>query len=205
MGNIWQAFFRGQLLLSTVVGVITGGILWLLGMPGALILGIIAGALEVIPNIGPVLAMIPAVIVALIQGSDLLQIGNLQFALLVVGVYFVIQQLENQLLVPRIIGDSVNLHPIVVLCGVVVGASVAGVLGAFLAAPVIASSRVVGSYVHAKLLDYDPIRKRAPAAERNLRPYVYRRVVIPEEEKAEVEEQTGAAATGSEFGSTAAQ
>jgi predicted PurR-regulated permease PerM len=210
MGNIWQAFFRGQLLLSTLIGLITGGILWLLGMPGALILGIIAGSLEVIPNIGPVLAMIPAVIVALVQGSDLLQIGNLQFALLIVGVYFVIQQLENQLLVPRIIGDSVNLHPIVVLCGVVVGASVGGILGAFLAAPIIASGRVVGRYVHAKLLDYDPIRTRTPVAERKPHAYVYRRVVIPEEEKAEVEkveveQKSSPAATGSEFGSTATQ
>lgn len=206
MGSIWQAFFRGQLLLSTLIGVVTGGILWLLGMPGALILGMIAGTMEVIPNIGPVLAMIPAVIVALVQGSDLLQIGNLQFALLIVGVYFVIQQLENQLLVPRIIGDSVNLHPIVVLCGVVVGASVGGILGAFLAAPVIASSRVVGSYVHAKLLDYDPIRKRAREAQRKPNSYVYRRVVIPEAEKpvvAEVEQSGTAAAASNEFGSTA--
>ncbi len=206
MGNIWQAFFRGQLLLSLLVGVVTWAILSLLGMPGALILGLIAGALEVIPNIGPVLAMIPAVIVGLIQGSNLLDIGNLQFALLIVGVYFVIQQLENQLLVPRIIGDSVHLHPIVVLCGVVVGASVAGVLGALLAAPVIASSRVVGSYVHAKLLDYDPIRNRTAETKKLQHQYVYRRVVIAEPEHSEENEpsqaQTGAQTSG-ELGSTA--
>ncbi|MBX3002079.1 MAG: AI-2E family transporter [Caldilineaceae bacterium] len=207
MGQIWQAFFRGQLILAIVIGVVTGGILALLGMPGALILGIIAGALEVIPNIGPVLAMIPAVIVALIQGSNVLDIGNIQFALLVVGVYFVIQQLENQLLVPRIIGTSVNLHPIVVLCGVVVGASVAGILGAFLAAPIVATLRVVGSYVHAKLLDYPPFFvTRAARAER--RPYVYRRVVIPDQEVEEISEEdasdTVTKASG-KFGSTAAR
>jgi predicted PurR-regulated permease PerM len=207
MGQIWQSFFRGQLILSTVIGVVTGGILALLGMPGALILGIIAGAMEVIPNIGPVLAMIPAVIVALIQGSDVLVIGNLQFALLVMGVYFVIQQLENQLLVPRIIGTSVNLHPIVVLCGVVVAASVGAILGAFLAAPIVASLRVIGSYVHAKLLDYPPFFV-TQAAEVERRPYVYRRVVIPDQEIEETSEEgssTAPAKASGEFGSTAAR
>jgi predicted PurR-regulated permease PerM len=207
MSHIWQSFFRGQLILSIIIGVVTGGILALLGMPGALILGIIAGALEVLPNVGPVLAMIPAVIVALLQGSEVLDIGPVQFALLIVGVYFVIQQLENQLLVPRIIGTSVNLHPIVVLCGVVVGASVGGILGALLAAPIVASLRVVGSYVHAKLLDYPPFfMVRAPESER--RPYVYRRVVIPDQEAAEENEEgasPAAAKASGEFGSTAAR
>jgi predicted PurR-regulated permease PerM len=189
MGHIWQAFFRGQLLLSLIIGVVTWGVLRLLGMPGALILGIIAGSLEIIPTVGPVLAMIPAVIVALIQGSTVLEIGNFEFALLIVGVYFVVQQLENQLLVPRIIGTSVNLHPIVVLCGVVVGASMGGLLGAFLAAPIIATLRVVGSYVHAKLLDHPPFLNAKLAAETHGEPFVYRRVVIPSEEPDEDEER----------------
>jgi predicted PurR-regulated permease PerM len=209
MGKIWQSFFRGQLILSIVIGVVTWGILSLLGMPGALLLGIIAGALEVIPNIGPVLAMIPAVIVALIQGSTVLEIGNLQFALLTVGVYFVIQQLENQLLVPRIIGTSVNLHPIVVLCGVVVGASISGILGAFLAAPIIASLRVVGSYVHAKLLDYPPFFNHGHTSREQHRPYVYRRVVIPEAEEEDLADEesqsTARSQSSGELGSTAAR
>jgi predicted PurR-regulated permease PerM len=182
MGHIWQAFFRGQLILSLIIGFVTWGVLRLLGMPGALILGIIAGSLEIIPTVGPVLAMIPAVIVALVQGSTVLEIGNFEFTLLIIGVYFVIQQLENQLLVPRIIGTSVNLHPIVVLCGVVVGASLGGLLGAFLAAPIVATLRVVGSYVHAKLLDHPPFLNAKLAAETHGQPFVYRRVVIPDEE-----------------------
>jgi hypothetical protein len=71
-----------------------------------------------------------------------------------------IQQLENNILVPRIIGDSVNLHPIIVICAVAVGLTTAGILGALLAPPVAASFRVVGSYVHAKLLDYPPFEGR---------------------------------------------
>lgn len=181
---IWQAFFRGQIILCLVIGVTTWLALELAGMPGALILGILAGALEVVPNLGPTMAMIPAVIVALIQGSDVLRpygIDNVSFALITVAIYFIIQQLENNIVVPRVIGDSVNLHPVIVICGVVVGFSVANILGAFLAAPVIASLRVVGGYLHAKLLDYPPFQDgRFVRKQRRL---TYRRVVKGEELK----------------------
>jgi predicted PurR-regulated permease PerM len=166
MGTVWSSFFRGQLLLSVTVGLLTWGVLTLLQMPGALILGILAGLLEVIPNIGPILAMIPSIIIALIYGSpvmDAVGINNFGFALIIVAIYFVIQQLENNILVPRIIGSSVNLHPIVVIIGVAVGLNVAGILGALLAAPILASLRVLGSYIHAKLLDYQPFFGSDPA------------------------------------------
>ncbi len=188
IGRIWHAFFRGQLALSTIMGLATWGVLSALGMPGALILGILAGVLEVIPNVGPVLAMIPAVIVALIQGSTTLDLGNLQFALLIIGVYFVLQQLENQLLVPRIIGSSVHLHPVVVMCGILVGASVGGILGAFLAAPTIASGRVIGRYLHAKLLDQPPpfmVEAPGPPAADQV---VHRTVIQLDEDPAQGEE-----------------
>ena len=161
IGHIWQAFFRGQIILSLVIGTTTWLALEAAGMPGALILGILAGTLEIVPNLGPTLAMIPAVIVALIQGSDVLGplgIDNVSFALITIAIYFIIQQLENNIVVPRVIGDSVNLHPVVVICGVVVGLNVGGILGAFLAAPVLASLRVIGGYIHAKLLDYPPFQ-----------------------------------------------
>lgn len=195
VGRIWQSFFRGQLILSLVIGFTMYGVLNLMGMRGALILAIVAGAFEVMPNIGPILAAIPAVIVALIQGSTALEISNLNFALLTIGVYFVVQQLENQLLVPRIIGTSVNLHPVVVLSGVVVGASVGGVLGAFLAAPVIASLRVVGSYLRAKLLDEELPFAADRMTVRSPRRIIYRRVVRPEPEEAPEEESKAGSAT----------
>lgn len=181
IGLVWQAFLRGQLILSIVVGVTTWMALSLVGMPGALIFGLLAGLLEVIPNLGPVLAAIPAVITALIQGSSALEplgISNIGFALITVGIYFIIQQLENNILVPRIIGDSINLHPIVVICAVAVGLSVGGILGALLAPPVVATFRVIGSYTHAKLLDYPPFVGRALPA---TRPRTYRRQVTGRE------------------------
>ncbi|MEI2693342.1 MAG: AI-2E family transporter [Anaerolineae bacterium] len=154
---VWKSFFRGQILLSLVVGFIVFIATSLLGLPGALVLGLLAGVLEVIPNLGPVIALIPAVLVALVQGSNFLPVSNLAFALIVVLVYTLIQQIENNFLVPRIMGQSLKLHPIFVLVGVVVGASFAGILGAFLAAPVLASLKVLGIYAHAKLIDQDPL------------------------------------------------
>ena len=181
IANVWQSFLRGQLILSITVGVTTWLALTLVGMPGALIFGILAGLLEVVPNLGPILAMIPAVITALLQGSDVMRdvgINNLGFALITVGIYFLIQQLENNILVPRIIGDSINLHPIIVICAVAVGLTTGGILGALLAPPVVATFRVVGSYVHAKLLDYPPFLGR-PLPDN--RPRTYRRKVTGRE------------------------
>ena len=153
---IWNAFFRSQLVLCAVVGAVVGATMQVVGVRNALILGIIAGVLEIIPNIGPAIAAIPAVLIAYFQGSTYLSLSNGWFALLVVGLYLVIQQLENNILVPRIIGRSLNLHPLVVIIGAIAGASLAGVLGMFLAAPMLASLRIVGKYIYCKLLDLEP-------------------------------------------------
>ncbi len=198
MGYVWSSFFRGQLLLSLTVGFLTWGVLALLQMPGALILGILAGLLEVIPNIGPILAMIPSVIIALIYGSPVMDaagINNFGFALIIVAIYFVIQQLENNILVPRIIGSSVNLHPIVVIIGVAVGLNVAGILGALLAAPILASLRVLGGYVHAKLLDYQPFFGPDPATLPQ-EEITYRRVVHGDD----LQEDRAVSAEGNAYG-----
>ncbi|MGQ9552796.1 MAG: AI-2E family transporter [Anaerolineae bacterium] len=156
MGQIWQSFFRGQVVLSLVVGTVSGLTMAIVGVSNAFVLGLLAGLLEVIPNFGPVIAAIPAVILALLKGSSWLPLGNFWFALLVAGLYVLIQQVENNYLVPRIIGGSVKLHPMVVLVGAIAGARLAGVLGIFLAAPVLASGRVLLAYVYGKLLDQEP-------------------------------------------------
>ncbi len=158
---IWNAFFRSQLVLCAVIGTLVGVTMRVVGVSNALILGIIAGVLEIIPNIGPAISAIPAVLIAYFQGSTYLPLSNGWFALLVIGLYVVIQQLENNILVPRIIGRSLNLHPLVVIVGAIAGANLAGILGIFLAAPILASLRIVGNYVYCKLLDLEPGELRA--------------------------------------------
>ncbi|MFQ6057569.1 MAG: AI-2E family transporter [Anaerolineae bacterium] len=172
INDIWNAFFLGQIILCLVVGVVTGTALWIVGIRSAFILGLVAGILEIIPGLGPTLSAIPAVILALLQGSTRLSISPPWFALLVAGLYALIQQVENNVLVPRIIGRSVNLHPLVVLLGVVAGASVAGILGIFLAAPVLATARILGRYTYGKLLEREPPVEVAGEEERVREPEV---------------------------------
>jgi predicted PurR-regulated permease PerM len=139
---------------------IIGTVTWIgnaaLGLPGAFALGVIAGIMELIPNLGPFLAAIPAVIVALIQGSTYIGVSHWIFALIIIGFYVLVQQFENTFVVPRILGDAVNLHPLVVMLGVLIGANVAGILGALLAAPVIASGREIVRYLYQKILGEEP-------------------------------------------------
>ena len=155
VGVLWDSFFRGLLLLSVTVGVMTGALTWLVGVKNALLLGILAGLLEVVPTIGPLIALIPAVAVAYFQGSAHLPIANGWFALLVIGLYALIQQVENIFLAPRILGGSVKIHPLVVLVGAIGGYAIGGIVGAFLAAPVIGTLKILGEYLYRKLTEVE--------------------------------------------------
>jgi predicted PurR-regulated permease PerM len=156
--RVWNGFFRGELTLMLVIGVMTTIGLTVLGVPGALYLGIIAGLLEIVPTMGPIIATVPAVIVALVQGSATLPVSHLVLAGVIILFYLLVQQIENNFIVPRVLGEAVELPPLIVMTGVIVGASVGGILGALLATPVIATGREVLRYIHRKLLDQDPIQ-----------------------------------------------
>jgi predicted PurR-regulated permease PerM len=156
--RVWNAFFHGELTLMLVVGAMTTIGLAALGVPGALYLGIIAGLLEILPNIGPIIATVPAVIVALIQGSVYLPINHLAFAGLIILFYVLVQQVENNLIVPRVLGTALELSPLIVMTGIIVGASVSGILGALLATPVIATGREVLHYIYRKMLGQEPFQ-----------------------------------------------
>ncbi len=156
INRVWHAFFRGQLTLSLVIGGVTLAVGVMIGLPNPLALAIIAGVMEAVPTIGPIIAAIPAVILAMTLGSSVLPVDNLTFAFITIIAYALIQQAENVLIVPRIMGSALELHPMVVLVGVVIGASFAGILGIFLAAPTLATLKVILAYAHAKILDVDP-------------------------------------------------
>ncbi|MGQ9784870.1 MAG: AI-2E family transporter [Anaerolineae bacterium] len=160
--QVWIAYLRGQLLLCCIIGVAVGLGTAMLGLRGAVLLGILAGVLEVLPTIGPVTAAIPAVIIALVQGSSVLPVSNFFFAVLVALFYWVIQQLENNIIVPRVIGNAIKVHPILVMAAVVIGASVAGIFGALIASPILATGRVLAHYVYCKLLDTSPFPSEQP-------------------------------------------
>jgi len=162
IARVWTGYLSGQLLVAVIVGILTGLIMWALGMPGALIIGVIGGFLNIIPTFGPIFASVVAAAVALVQGSTRFNVSNLVFALIVVGAYAVIQQLESNLITPRVLGGAVDVSPLAILIGILVGFAAAGVLGAIVAVPVVATGREVLQYVLAKLRDEDPFPDGPP-------------------------------------------
>jgi len=133
LGN-WM---RGQALLAIIIGFASYIVLSILGIKYALALAVLAGILEIIPIIGPILAGITALIVAYFTGSSWITI------LLTAVSYLAIQQLENQFLVPKIMGKAVGLSPIIIIIALMIGAKLGGVIGAVLAIPVAAAVSVV--------------------------------------------------------------
>lgn len=130
---------RGQLTLSLIVGTLYFLGLWMLGIQNALALAFIAGILEVIPVIGPIIASIPAVIIGLTQAPLL--------AIAVMALFFIVQQLENHLIVPKVMQRAVGLPPLVILIALLVGGKLFGTIGIILAVPM----TVIG---HVILLDF---------------------------------------------------
>jgi predicted PurR-regulated permease PerM len=171
-GLVWSAFFRGQLLLGLVVGGVVALVLSVLGVRFSLVLGLIAGVLEFVPIFGPAIAGLIAVLVALFQGSNWWGLGPWAFAAIVLAVFLVIQQLENNVLVPRIIGHSLNLHPLLVLLAALAGGTLAGVLGLLLAAPTVASLRLWVGYVYRKVVGLEtwpkPVTRPRPPGPRRI-------------------------------------
>jgi len=122
-----SAWVHGQVFLMIVIGVFVYLGLILLHMEFALPLAILAGLLEIVPTIGPIVSAIPAVLVALSISPIL--------ALSVIALYFIIQQLENNLVVPLVMKKSVGLSPLVTIITVMIGARLAGIVGAIMAVP----------------------------------------------------------------------
>ncbi|MBI1282025.1 MAG: AI-2E family transporter [Anaerolineaceae bacterium] len=157
LGQVWNAYLRGQLTLAFFMGIVVFTIATIIGMPNPIILGMISMILEFIPSIGSGLAIFPAGLLALTAQST--TVPGLQggaFALMVVIIWAVLQNIEAYILVPRVMGGSLNLHPIAVILGIIAGANLAGVLGIILAAPTVASLRIFGQYIYGKLMDRDP-------------------------------------------------
>ncbi|HZZ99255.1 MAG TPA: AI-2E family transporter, partial [Candidatus Paceibacterota bacterium] len=121
-------WFQGQLLLGLIVGLITYVGLSLLHIKFALLLGLAMVVLELVPMVGPVLGAIPAVFLAFLQSPTL--------GLWVVVFYIIVQQLENHILVPLILGKTLNLNPVVVIIALLIGEQLAGIPGMILSVPV---------------------------------------------------------------------
>lgn len=154
--GIWRGYIYGQLLNSLITGLMVWFVLWLVGLPGAFVFGLLMALLNMIPTFGPILAAIPGILAAIALGSTRLDTGRLTFTIIVAVIYLLVVQLQANVIAPYITGKAVKLSPATVLIGLVVGVQVAGIVGALLVVPVVATGKEIGRYVLAKLSDRPP-------------------------------------------------
>lgn len=154
--DVWMSYLRGQVRLLIVLAVIYAVAWQLIGLPGALPLGILAGLLNLVPELGPAAVAIIATLVAFLEGSTFIPISHLWFALLTLGVYIALNTFKNVWLQPRILGQSVLLHEGIVFIAIVTALILQGVLGVLIVVPLLASVIVVGKYVRRRLLGLPP-------------------------------------------------
>jgi predicted PurR-regulated permease PerM len=150
MDRISQAvggFFRGQLLVALFVGVASSLGLWVVGLPFWLLVGIVAGVFNLVPLIGPFIAGGLAVVIALIGGEPLT-------ALWAALVLLAVQQVDNHLISPNVMSRTVQLHPVVVMLALLVGASFAGLFGMLVIVPLVAVAKIVFLYLWSRYVDY---------------------------------------------------
>lgn len=141
--QVFASFVRGHLTVVMIVGVLTSLVFVLIGLEFGVMLGIIAGLAELIPYFGPLIGAVPAVAMALLQSKWL--------ALKVIIAVTIIQQLEGNIISPKILGDSVGLHPLAIIASLLAGGHLFGIAGMLLAVPMAAIARIVVSFIWEKL------------------------------------------------------
>jgi predicted PurR-regulated permease PerM len=154
--RIWQAFIRSQVLIVLMMGITTWALMSILGVRYAIGLGVLGGLAKFIPIVGPTTAGLIAALVALFQPANWLGLTPLGHAVLVISCVVILDNGVDYFIIPRIFETTLKLHPIVVLIGLVIGATLAGVLGLLLAAPTMASIILLGRYTYRKLFDLPP-------------------------------------------------
>ncbi|MDD3653527.1 MAG: AI-2E family transporter [Desulfotomaculaceae bacterium] len=142
--QVLGSFIRGYFIVAAIVGAMAALSMALLGMEFALMLGLIAGTTEIIPYFGPVIGAVPAVILAFLHSEWL--------AIKVALAFLIIHQLEGNIISPKILGDKVGLHPLLIIFSLFAGGELYGLTGMLLSVPVAAVLRVVLIFVYKKVM-----------------------------------------------------
>ena len=143
---VWKTYLRGQFSMMLLIGLLSGLGGVAVGLKNALIIGVIAGILELIPSLGPTIATFIAGMSAWTQGSLTLNVSNFWFAIIVCAVFIFIQFLENAILIPRVMGKRMKIHPAFIFIAVVSTLSLFGVLAGLIVIPLIGSLIVIFQY-----------------------------------------------------------
>lgn len=136
LDNTFNNYIRGQLLEASMVGVLSAIVLYFIGIDYAFVIGIIAGICNMIPYVGPLVGTVLAVVMALLSGQPITALWA------IVGM-LAVQQVDNNFLAPKIVGDSVGLHPVFTMLAILIGGNVGGLIGMLIAVPVAASLKIL--------------------------------------------------------------
>ena len=134
--DVFAKYIRGQLLEAFFVGALSAIALSIVGINYAFVIGIIAGICNMIPYVGPVVGTILAAIMGLLSGNPI----KILYAIIAM---LVVQQIDNNLLAPKIVGESVGLHAVFTMLAILIGGNVGGLVGMLLAVPIAASCKVL--------------------------------------------------------------
>jgi predicted PurR-regulated permease PerM len=156
LNRIWNAFLRGQLLLFVLIILTSFLLMTILGVRNAMGLALLAGLAKFVPYVGPLIAGIVTALVAFFQNGNYLGFEPLTYAIIVVVAAVVMDQIFDNIITPRIFGSTLGVHPAAVLVSAIIAASLIGLIGLLIAAPVLASIQLFGRYTMRKMLDLEP-------------------------------------------------
>jgi predicted PurR-regulated permease PerM len=160
---VWLGYLRGQIRLMFILSVLYSIVWFVIGLPGALALGVLAGVLNLLPEIGPFAVALLATTIAFIEGSTFIPVSNVLFAFITLGVYLLLNNFKTIWLQPRILGHSVFLHEGVVFVAIIAAIVLQGVLGVLIIVPLLATFVVLGRYIRRRLLGLPPFDDEEPA------------------------------------------
>lgn len=156
LGRIWNAFLRGQIILFLLAVIVYFIVLSLLGVHYAIGLAFVAGLARFVPYVGPAVNWAVLVLISYFQTYKLFGLSAFYYTLLVLIIALVIDQIFDYVVSPRVLSDSLKVHPAAVLVAAIVAANLFGLLGVVVAAPILATSALLWKYVMRKMLDLAP-------------------------------------------------
>lgn len=169
LGRIWNAFLRGQFILFTLTFITYLILLTVLGVRNVLGIALLAGLARFVPYVGQWVSWTVLVLVTAFQRSNHFGLETFQFVLLVFIIALIVDQVMDSFVAPRILGQTLGVHPAAVLVAAIIAANLLGLLGVVLAAPVLATLTLLGKYIVRKMLDMDPW----PEPEEEVKPIHY--------------------------------
>ncbi len=132
---VLNAYIRGQLLLSVIMAFVVFLGMWSMNIPYPLVIGLLAGVVEMIPLVGPIIGAIPPVLLGLMQGSAVM--------VKVIIFYVVVQQLDGHFFMPKLMGSIIDVHPVAIIAGVLIGGQLFGILGMMISVPLVAVLQIL--------------------------------------------------------------